>query len=159
MCKGESSLKAGPRLNTEVTYLCSPIYTGRCVSLSLEQFYFLPKMFWQLCVEGQVFFQICCNELCLYRGKNSVLLRGITLVCVHIHTYLQLSILFSLFFPVCFNSPQCLIFCTLSAALISLISLSFLSMTAPRNPHSLINLLLSRIRNHGLVFLCPKTHT
>lgn len=33
MCQGESILKAGARLSIEVTFLCSPIYTGRCVSV------------------------------------------------------------------------------------------------------------------------------
>lgn len=100
-----------------------------------------------------------CGKLCLCRSRNSVLPRGVTrYVCAHPHVFAALYLVLS-FFPVCFNSPQCLIFCILSAALISLMALSFLSMTTPQNPHSLINLLLSRIRNRGRVFLCHETHT
>lgn len=32
MCKGESILKGGARRNIEVTFSCSPIYIGSCVS-------------------------------------------------------------------------------------------------------------------------------
>lgn len=125
--------------------------------LSLEQFYFTTKAVWQPCVEGNISFSVCCDVgkvVTVQEHKFSTAQRSHSCVRAHPHIFSALD----LFLPVCFNSPQCLIFCTLSAALISLISLSFLSMTAPQNPHSLINLLLSRIRNLGRVFLCHRAH-
>lgn len=126
--------------------------------LSLEQFYFITKAVWQPCVEGNISFSVCCDVgkvVPVQEQKFSTAQRSHSCVRAHPHIFAALD----LFLPICFNSPQCLIFCTLSAALISLISLSFLSMTAPQNPHSLINLLLSRIRNLGRVFLCHRAHT
>jgi len=121
---------------------------------SSMQFYFVTATVGQPTAEGQVSFSVC------YGVKKAVSVQGFsiaqrsTYMCLHIRTYLLLC----LFLPVCFNSPQCLIFCTLSAALISLISFSFLSVAVPQNPHSLINL-FSTIRNLRRVFLCHGSKT